>query len=452
MTLSHPFSYLPRAFLALQSGPVTVRDYEDLVVELHRIEAVKFGSFTLKSGIQSPVYVDLRVIVSHPAILARVAEVMWDKVKDVSFDILCGVPYTALPIATAMSLVHGKPMVMRRKEVKEYGTKKAIEGSFLKGDKVLIVEDLVTSGLSVAETVEPLEAVGLVATDVVVLIDRQQGGATNMAAQGLNLHSAFTLGFILDVLVDRGLVAKELADEVKAFLANNQVVGRIPEKKAKAAEAPAPAAPKRLSYAERAPLAQNAMAKRILETMDRKQSNLSVAVDVATPEEMLRIADAVGPHVCVLKTHVDVFDSWDMSIAHELEKLAKKHGAKKFGRGQVGTGQVTLGGGGQVARSASQVSPGMRSLRPLIQRKSKSGVELGLVPWFRFLTACEIDCSRSSAGLGPLSRRAGTGTRREERAGRRRETALVPRKPPRAHRAPLSRLNFTHTYQHASRA
>jgi len=196
---------------------------ENLILKLFEINAVKFGEFKLKSGIMSPIYIDLRLTVSYPEILKMIAEEMWKKINHLQFDLICGVPYTALPIATVISINHNKPMLMRRKEIKDYGTKKIIEGNFQSGQNCLIVEDLVTSGSSVFETVEPLEHEGLIITDIIVLLDREQGGRQHIQNKNYNLHAVITISELLSILLKNKKINEETFKKVQKFIKENKV-------------------------------------------------------------------------------------------------------------------------------------------------------------------------------------------------------------------------------------
>lgn len=196
---------------------------QQLILKLNEIGAIKFGSFTLKSGQVSPIYIDLRLIVSYPELLKEVAESIWSKIKDLRYDLICGVPYTALPIATALSLGHGKSMVMRRKEAKDHGTRKLIEGAYRSGQECLVIEDLITTGTSILETIEPLEHEGLKVSHAAVLIDRQQGGSKHLAAKGYTVHSAFTISEILANLEKAHKLDREAVFHVQEFLSKNQI-------------------------------------------------------------------------------------------------------------------------------------------------------------------------------------------------------------------------------------
>lgn len=185
---------------------------------LHEIGAVQFGSFTLASGIQSPIYVDLRLLVSHPRLLAEAARVYAAALQGLPCDRLCGVPYAALPIGTAVALEANLPLIYPRKEVKQHGLGKDIEGSWQPGERVVIVEDLITSGGSTIQTAERLREVGLLVEHAIVLIDREQGGVENLRAAGIEAHAVFTLSAILDRLVAAGRLEPNRRDEVLAFL------------------------------------------------------------------------------------------------------------------------------------------------------------------------------------------------------------------------------------------
>ncbi len=196
----------------------------NIIEELYDIQAIKFGQFTLKSGIESPFYVDLRLIISYPDLLKKISDLAWSKASHLKKDLICGVPYTALPIATCLSISHNIPMLMKRKEAKDYGTKKLVEGNFEQGQQCLIIEDIITSGKSIIETVEPLEELGLKVNDVIIILDREQGGTQNVKKHGFFVHSLMTITDVINHLVKAGKLSKETGEATIEFTQTNQVL------------------------------------------------------------------------------------------------------------------------------------------------------------------------------------------------------------------------------------
>jgi len=202
----------------------------ELALALADIGAVKFGEFTLASGKKSPIYIDLRLLASHPDVLRLVARAYTGLIKEIlaigdakaarSLEgiRLAAIPYAALPIGTAVALDLGLPMIYPRKEVKAYGTAQQIEGSYCPGDRAVVLDDLITTGGSKLAAIEPLEAAGLEVQDVVVLIDREEGGREELKDAGYQLHALLCLGDILDFLVEAGRISQTQQREVLAIL------------------------------------------------------------------------------------------------------------------------------------------------------------------------------------------------------------------------------------------
>src|SRR5439155_1502683 len=124
----------------------------------------------------SPYYVDMRLIISYPTIFKQIIQLLVEKVKTLHCDTLCGVPYGALALSSAVAYTLEKPLIMRRSENKKHGTKKKIEGFFRHKDSCVIIEDVVTTGSSVMETIKDLEYAQLHVSDCIILFDREQGG------------------------------------------------------------------------------------------------------------------------------------------------------------------------------------------------------------------------------------------------------------------------------------
>ncbi len=203
-------------------GPVTsqpeLRFPAALADDLLQTGCVRFGQFTLKSGETTPIYIDLRQLISHPHLLAEVSASYLPILRHLSFDRIGALPYAALPIATTLSLQSGWPVVFPRKEARSYGNRAEIEGKFNTGETVVVINDIAGSGLSKFEAISKLVGAGMVVQDVVVLIDRQLGAAEALEMQGYRLHAVLTLNSLLDYWGATGRVAAEQLAAVRNFV------------------------------------------------------------------------------------------------------------------------------------------------------------------------------------------------------------------------------------------
>jgi len=183
---------------------------------------IKFGEFTLKSGLKSPIYIDLRQIITYPKLLAQIAQAYLHLLSTLHFSRIAGLPYAAIPIATAISMQGNYPMIYPRKEAKTYGTKAEIEGEYHAGETVVVIDDLATTGGSKFEAIEKLTSAGLIVKDIVVLIDRQSGAKESLEQAGYSMHAVLTITQMLDYWGKTDKVEKDKIEATRKFLNQNQ--------------------------------------------------------------------------------------------------------------------------------------------------------------------------------------------------------------------------------------
>lgn len=208
------------------------------------------------------------------------------------------------------------PMLIRRKEAKSYGTKNLIEGQFKKDESCLIIEDVVTTGSSILETTRDLRQEGLDIKHAIVVVNREQGGVGNIAKHQIEMHSLFTLGYLLETLEAAGKIEASMVKSVEDYISKSQSKLDVATKK-----------PSRLSmsFDERSKVAKNEVSRALLKIMDIKKTNLALAADLSKTDAILDLCESVGPYICLLKTHVDIIEDFNENFVKSLQNLAQKH-------------------------------------------------------------------------------------------------------------------------------
>lgn len=179
-----------------------------------------FGEFTFKSGIKSPMYMNLRNLLSYPEFLKEIAKAYAELIKDLEFDRLGAIPYGAISMTGALSLEINVPWICARKESKEYGMGKDLIGDFKEGETILMIDDLVTNGDSKIESLGSFTENGLVVKDFAVMLDYDRGATEMLAEKGYNLHRMMTVREAVDIIHDEGKIDDAMYDRCIEFLTN----------------------------------------------------------------------------------------------------------------------------------------------------------------------------------------------------------------------------------------
>ena len=196
----------------------------DFVLEfasyLLKSNSLRFGVFTLASGKQSSYYIDLRVLPSFPPVFKLAIGALKDVVlKKAKFDTIASVPTSGLVFGSALAYEMGKPFIYARKESKGYGTGKTIEGFLKSGSRVVVVDDVATTGTSVSGAVEIIRANGAVVEDVVALVNRHEGADERLKKMGVRLHAVAEINDMVNALYKTGLIDENALGSVMKQMA-----------------------------------------------------------------------------------------------------------------------------------------------------------------------------------------------------------------------------------------
>ena len=186
---------------------------------LHQNGIIKFGDFTLASGKKSSYYVDLRLVPSYPHEFRKMVKYLEnDIVQNIGldeFDSIVSVPTGGLVIASALAIETVKPLIYVRSKPKDYGTSKSVEGKIHDGMKVIMIDDVATTGGSVVNAIKSLKEVNISIKDAYVIVDRMEGAGEAFSELGIKMHSILNILEIAALLHEQNLIDQTVLEKVK---------------------------------------------------------------------------------------------------------------------------------------------------------------------------------------------------------------------------------------------
>jgi len=197
----------------------SVEFVKEFATFLHQNGALKFGDYTLSSGKNSSYYVDLRLVSSFPHQFRKMVKKLQDLISEEigfdNFDCLASVPTGGLVIASALAMETVKPLIYVRTKPKEHGTTKSIEGVIRKGMKVLMIDDVATTGHSVIDSIKQLKDAGIVVKDVCVILNRLEGAEKALSLEGIKMHQLTDIMQITQLLHEANLVNNQILEKIQ---------------------------------------------------------------------------------------------------------------------------------------------------------------------------------------------------------------------------------------------
>ena len=192
---------------------------KEFVTFLHQKEIIKFGEFTLASGKSSSYYVDLRLVPSYPHEFRMMIKYLENQItEDIgleNFESIVSVPTGGLVIGSALAIETVKPLIYVRSKPKNYGTSKSVEGKIHDGMKVVMIDDVATTGGSVVNAIKLLTDVNVPVKDAYVIVDRMEGADEALADLGVKMHSILNILQIVEILYEQKMINIEILEKVK---------------------------------------------------------------------------------------------------------------------------------------------------------------------------------------------------------------------------------------------